>query len=239
MTRQALPIIALTFITLCIGCASNPPTSAPGLASLTIAVSAEPNPKSAKTASGVGTYGGPENAPRQLTPVDYDHLDGIVVWLESATSGATSPEAITIALREWSSESEAQVRGASIGAQVTVENKTRQPQTIFSVSRGNEFNLASIAPGATGTFTVRSAGEIEILAESIPDPIAVVCAVRSTFVRTTSASNTVRFSNLAPGEYTARCWTNRLPGSSAKVTLAPDREEKLSLKVGVTQLPKK
>jgi len=66
---------------------------------------------------------------------------------------------------------------------------------------------------------VRSPGEIEVLSEMMPDPIARAYSAPTRWVKTLSSGESTCFSDLPPGEYRVVCWNDRLPGSQQPVTL--------------------
>jgi hypothetical protein len=119
-----------------------------------------------------------------------------------------------------------------------VRNTGAGAGNLYSVSDGNDFNLGSVAPGTTATFTARSEGLIEILNASLKDPVALVYVAPSPWVSLAKSGGTVEFNNLPPGQYRIASWHPRLPGSETTVTLAANQSSTATIKVGVNTLPK-
>jgi hypothetical protein len=166
-------------------------------------------------------------------------LNEIVVWLEpvSGDNAKSPPTAATIEVdaRKPATSLSAAV---SVGQQVVVRNIGPNSGNLYSVSDGNDFNLASVAPGGTAAFTARSEGLIEILNASLKDPVALVYAAPSPWVSLAKSGSSIEFNNLPPGQYRIVSWHPRLPGSQTTITLAANQASTATIKVGVNTLPK-
>jgi hypothetical protein len=222
------------------GCQHHPPPLEPGKSGLELRVVAEPKrglqQRSSDSYSGLGTSD-------PFTQVDYESLSGVIVWIEPlddpappapAPAGAETAIELTDAVRPrqlppW--------QGVAVGARLVFQNHSTRAQAIYSLSEGNEFDLGTIPAGARAEYVVRSQGLIEVLSESLPQPIARLYAAPGRQVQTVRAGETTRFANLPPGRYRVACWHERLPGSEQLIGLSPDKWSALSLKVSVNFLP--
>jgi hypothetical protein len=83
---------------------------------------------------------------------------------------------------------------------------------------------------------VKSPGLIEILSDSVRDPVAKVYATPSALVRLTSAGQTLEFRDLKPGLYKVATWHPRLPGHEISLDLPVDQVTSAIVKVGVNGL---
>ena len=224
------------------GCqnAAQPVATIPGLATLRVHVVAEPKAGAPRSDATLSSFDTPmQKNTGAFTKVDYADLSQIVVWLQpgddSIVGGKRPP--VELSLRD-PAPVDSVTAVASVGQQVIFKNATGNPQTFYSVSDGNNFNLGSVGPGATAQFTVKSAGTIEVLSESSTDPLAVLETAATPWIKLTRAGDGVTFSNVMPGAYTVVSWHPRLPGSQTQVQLSPDHTADVQVRVGVNALPK-
>ncbi|MBC8109193.1 MAG: hypothetical protein H7Z14_21585, partial [Anaerolineae bacterium] len=83
--------------------------------------------------------------------VDYSNLSDIIVWLEPVARGTpavTLPHTMNVDPQKPSSY----VHAASVGQKINFRNTSARPTVLYSVADGNEFELSSIAPGATASY---------------------------------------------------------------------------------------
>jgi hypothetical protein len=208
------------------------------MSGLELRVVAEPRrglqQRSADSYSGLGTSD-------PFTQVDYESLSGIVVWIEPLDDRASAPPSVAatpIALDDAPRPRQLPPwQGVAVGTRLIFQNQSSRGQAIYSMSEGNEFDLGTIPAGNQAEYVVRSQGSIEVLSESLPQPIARLFAAPGWQVQTVRAGATTRFANLPPGRYRVACWHERLPGSEQLVSLSPDKWSALSLKVSVNFLP--
>jgi hypothetical protein len=240
------------------GCAGNSP--APGTASLRVQVTAQP--KAAYTAAnhrvsvydvepgfgysaGNGEFGPrpADSAASDYEKVDYAALDDVVIWLEPAdrekVTAAPSPPEVTIDVDPQKAvDSDELTAAVAVGQRVILHNHGSKAGTVYSVSDGNEFQLGSVSPGGSGSFTAQSPGLIEVVTTSLDGAIARLYAAPTPWVRLARAGQTVQFDDVPPGRYTIVSWHPRLPGRKAGVELTADKTAKASITVGVQGLPK-
>lgn len=234
------------------------PKSARGLAALTVRVIAEP--KSGYTApsdSDAYSMGQPAgDSDDRFARVNYRELRDIIVSVHPLSSNAgtqarpdATPQmdraAVSLSIhserpnRPRSSEIAGPVIGAAVGARIAIRNSTSAPHEVYSLAPGNEFDLGTVAPGASAEAIIQSPGLIEVLSASRDAPIGWVYAVDTPWVQTVTARSNLVLTNLPPGEYEIRSWHPRLPGESRAVRLEPDRTERVELRVGVDQLQRR
>jgi len=216
-----------------------PPASvalpSPGKAVLELQIVAEPKDGVSAEPADPGTY---------VTPVmerlDYANLPDIVVWLEpvnGSPTGATglAPVPVDVDPRQAAGGVAAAV---TVGQKIVLHNTSSMAADFYSVSDGNDFDLGQIAPGATASYTVKSIGLIDVLTDSVRDPIVRIYAAPTSRVQLTAAGKTVEFRDLPPGQYKAITWHPRLPGSELPIVLSADQITTATAKVGVNDLPK-
>jgi hypothetical protein len=232
--------LATTMLLLLAGCQSSPRPSA-GMASVSIKVMAEPKAGVQTSRGRVMSYDAPgQRGYGDFERVDYSNLGQIVVWLEpEAGSRPTDPTAGQISVETDARHPTNQVTHVvSVGQTLILRNSRARPEVIYCVSNGNEFDGGSVPPGGQAQYTVKSAGLIEVLAESSEEPVARVYAAPTQWVKLTRAGEIARFNDLPPGKYRVVSWHPRLPGSETSVVLSPNEVTSTSIAVGVNSLPK-
>jgi hypothetical protein len=172
--------------------------------------------------------------------VDYAQLDNIVVWVEPATKPETPPSAPPPLNKTIDpTKSSHGIDGVvSVGQKLILKNAGSSPQSIYSVSDGNDFEVPSVPPSGTAEYLVRSPGMIEIFADASKDIALQVFATPTAWAQIGQAGQTLDFNNIPPGNYQIVSWHPRLPGTTELVTLTADHVTDASIKVGVNSLPK-
>jgi hypothetical protein len=212
-----------------------------GTATLHVHVIAEPKVGAPRADPTISSFDTPTaRTTGEFTTVDYADLSQIVVWVEpvnGVSSQQLTAAPLLLDLRD-PSPPDSVTAVASVGQRLSLKNATGSPQTIYSVSDGNDFNLGTIAPGASGEAVVRVPGTIEILGDSSEKPLAAIEAAPSPWVKLAHAGDDLMFSNLPPGAYRVVSWHPRLPGSQTSVDLVADQSADAQIRVGVNALPK-
>ncbi len=226
-----------------VGCEA-PPKISPGLSAVRIQVWAEPKTGySPPPAGSAFAYDPVSRVPAADAPferVDYLGLDDIIVWVEPKAHSAQTPPApaATIDVSVPVKPGAEPIGVTSVGGQVTIRNRGRSDETIYSLSAGNEADLGSVPRGGIATLTCKQSGWIELLAESQADPVAAIFVAPTPWVQRVRSGRKATFTDLPPGPCRVFCTHRRLPGSQTSVELQPDQLGTTSLRVGVNALPK-
>jgi hypothetical protein len=167
--------------------------------------------------------------------VDYDHLEGIVVWLESGGTAHT-PGNVKISVQP--KPQKPPLFAASVGDTASIANGGGKPVKLYSVSEGNEFDLGHLAPGAAKDQPLKSPGLIELLDGDTFEVVARIYVAPGWGARIVPAGEATTFRDLDPGEYRVAAWHERMPGDEKSVTLVADRTREMNLLIGVNALPK-
>ena len=239
MTR-AIAALILLVATLPPGCGDAQPAGpAKGKANLAVTVVAVPK-TGAKPFKAYQTEqeraAQASQSTRELELVNYEHLDEVVVWLDSSGSAATSTGELRVAVTP--KPGKAPLLAASVGANAVIQNKGAKPMRLYSVSDGNEFDLGTLARNEAKSQRLASPGLIELLDGETFDVVARVYVVSGRDARVTRSGEVVTFRNLDPGTYRIKAWHERLPGGERSITLAPDVVREIDLPIGVNALPK-
>ena len=239
MNRLGIILLTALHLLTAGGCDHCPPL-APGTSGVEVRVLAQRKLGLHEQWSSSSTDYGGTGSPRSYEPVDYDDLPGIVVWLEpignSPSAPPPAPEA-TVPFDRHGRIGDRGTQGVAVGSRLVFQNQGNGPQSVYSVSDGNEFDLGTILPGQQAECGVRAPGVIEVLSESATEPISRLYATPSPWLRTMRSSETACISGLPPGNYRIACWHERLPGSQQVITLSPGKRSKVTLVVSVNLLP--
>jgi hypothetical protein len=240
-----MKLIALaTCVFLCslgaIGCAGTSPPSSNSTATARIHVIAKPKAGVKAPLARVAVY---DAAPSQSTNtgggtyerIDYNNLADIMVWLEPKAKTTIAPPAPTDIVITTLHESD-HVHPGSIGQTINFRNKTDRPLNLYSVSEGNEFELPTVAPGASATYVPKNEGYVEVLFDPARQPIAALYIAPSPWIAHTRSNKTVTFKDVPPGEYEIVTWHPRLPGSAQTIKLSAGQTSESTAKVGVNAL---
>jgi hypothetical protein len=170
--------------------------------------------------------------------VDYDNLEGIVVYLVSGDTTAKTHPPAGVKIAVMPKPAKPPLSAASAGDTATVVNNGTKPMRLYSVSEGNEFDLGQIPAGGTKDQPLQSPGLIELLDGETFDVVARIYVAPGWGARLVPAGEATTFRDLDPGEYRVAAWHERLPGDERPVTLVADRTRELNLLIGVNALPK-
>jgi hypothetical protein len=239
MKRLGTIVVSVCCLLTAGGCEHCPPL-APGTSGVEVRVLAERKRGLHENLSGSsGDY-------QNLGPIgrfeliDYDNLPGVVVWLEPLDNTITAPppaQETRVSFNRRGRIGPRTPEGVAIGSRLVFENQGDSPQSVYSLSDGNEFDLGTILPGQRGECIVRAPGLIEVLSESLSEPIARLYATPSPWLRTLRSNESACISGLPPGNYRVVCWHERLPGSQQVISLSGDKRSQVTLIVSVNLLP--
>lgn len=219
--RTRVAVLAVAFASACSGSGGG---TKPGAGAVAGTVHARPK----AGVRGPSSYESTPGAPRRL---DYDRLDGIVVWLEGPGSGGSAAPPV---LRLGAKGFEPEVAAVASGDPVVIENASGEPATIYAVSA---FDAGTLAPGARAEVRLARHGPVEVLVEE-RDARAHVLVAPTRRVVVLRSGGDFRWEDLAPGSYVLRAWHRRLPEATAPVTVAAGATAEVDLELSVQSLPK-
>ena len=235
MIRRPRLIPLAVLVPIAAGCGA-PVRIQPGLSAIRVRIDAKP--KAGYREPHSDAYS-PSNAPPNVGAfrrVDYRTLSDIVVWAVPAKVGTVRPAARDVLL-DIARRPTARLLATGIGGVLTVRNSGARPETVYSVSPGNEFDLGEIAVDGQATWRFTNAGVVEIWSTRRVDPLATVYVAPTAWVRVANGGSVIVFTDLPPGPCRVTCWHRRLPGSTTTVELVADRVASVRLELGVNALP--
>ncbi len=237
-------VILAVLSSLLISCAQSASrTRSPDLGTVQVRVVAKPKDGVTEPIARVAVYDAapqPARADGQYERVDYKNLTDIILWVQwpgFTTRGrlvTVSPSAVTIEVN--ADKPTNATLPVALDGKVVVRNTSSRTVSLYSVSKGNEFDLPNVQPGQTAEFQARSEGLIEVLADPAQPPVAQVYVTPTARYARARAGETITFASIPPGEYEIVAWHPRLPTSSQRVTLRANETSNATIMVGVNAL---
>ncbi len=220
------------------GCQSTPP-AIPGTSVLRVDVIAEPKTGARIDTGTSDSYGGgafPGGG--AFEQIDYAALDSIVIYLQPMNVSSSSAPPATVTVNVDSTKPAKGITAVvSVGQTISFNNTGAIPVHLYCVSDGNNFSHPTQPAQASSQYCVKSPGLLEILTDSLEDPLATIYAAPAPWARLTQAGQTIEFRDVPPGQYRIVSWHPRLPGHETIITLTPDQTTHATVKVTVNGLP--
>jgi hypothetical protein len=232
------PIVVVVAVFALAGCQA-PLKPMPGMSAVRINVRAVP--KIGRPAPGKPGYDQmAEPGSGSLERVNYDELGDIVVWLEPIDVTRVAPPGGVPPVIDLPGKPARDGLSAvvAVGAPIIFRNAGSAPFSAYCIGDAGDINLGTLQVGAEAQTVFQSPGLVEVLCESVPDPVARIYVAPSRWVSMTRSGATVDFNNVPPGSYRIVSWHPRLPGMTTNITLAPDQFVTSSVEVSVNRLPK-
>jgi hypothetical protein len=245
--KSLLLFLTTAILSLTLGCASGVKIP-PGKSAVEIAVRAEPK-KGYHPENAAASYaGGPgdqltttANPAGQYAPLDYAGLYGIIIWLEpvTGTAPAATPQNLPLASPNPKQFDDSSPRVGTIGDKLIILNRSTNTDTFYlRFDDGSIADIGTIGGGKSGAYLLKRPGAQSVVSDSLDRPIDRLFVTPSPLYKVAHCNSTITFNDLAPGEYRLKSWHYRLPGSTASLTLAPNKSTKATVIVGVNALPK-
>jgi hypothetical protein len=233
--KQRSCAVFLGLIVLFLGACAPTSKVSPGLATLQVMI--RPEPKAGYKMPGSSEYGGASEHSGPYARVDYDELEDIIVWLEADQD--SKPEASGATFQIDLAYPPLSIIPVRVATQLKIRNSFEKPDRIFvRYDSGGVVDLGIIPSGASVDHSAQSAGRLEIFSDGSEKPICSLFVAPGMCKKTSTSRKPVVFENMVPGNYRVTCWHERLPGSATMVQLVTDQVKKITLTVGVNQLPR-
>jgi hypothetical protein len=164
-----------------------------------------------------------------------DDRSGVVVFLEGAgLPTAALPRAPRISQR--GRQFDPSVLAITPGTTVRFPNDDLVFHNVFSLSRGNAFDLGVYGCGVDQSHTFRNTGLVMVHCNIHPDMAAHVLVLNNRAAATTSAAGFWCIPDLPDGEYTLRSWHPLAEVAERSVRVAGGRAEPCELTVRETKV---
>lgn len=144
-------------------------------------------------------------------------FSSIVVYLEGAPANQGAKKA-TITMRDKSFVP--RVVAVPVGGTVEFPNADPILHNVFSLSKGNAFDLQLYKAPKTGTWSFRSPGVVNVYCNIHPQMSAFVLVRDNPYFTTVGGDGRFVIADVPAGRYTLRAWHDRGPEISREVTAA-------------------
>jgi plastocyanin len=155
---------------------------------------------------------------------------GVVVWLDGVT-GSFRPPARPVVIDQKGMTFIPHVVAIQKNGTVQFKNSDAVRHNVFSPD-GEKYNLGTWGQGETKTYTFKETGVYHQLCNIHPEMLGFVVVLDNPFFAVTGADGKFEIKDVPPGTYTVKTWGEKLPATTAKVTVTAGAAAPLKLEVG-------
>ena len=130
------------------------------------------------------------------------------------------------------------VQAAMVGSTIRFPNMDDIMHNVFSISRGNRFDLGLYKSGASKTTRFDSPGLVRIYCHIHPQMNAFVLVLDSPFYTMAAPDGSFRIENVPPGNYTVRAWHEQAHAYT-KVTVGTDGADVVNFLLDASRFKKR
>jgi plastocyanin len=120
------------------------------------------------------------------------------------------------------------VEAVTVGSTITFPNLDNIMHNVFSISRGNRFDLGLYKSGASKTHRFDSPGLVRIYCNIHPQMSAFVLVLDNPYFAWANPDGSFRIDNVPPGNYTLKAWHEQAQAES-RVTVGKGGAEGIQL----------
>ena len=134
----------------------------------------------------------------------------VLVYLDGIEAAA--PAALLERTRELSSQDKTfvpHVQAVPVGGEISFPNVDEIMHNVFSITRGNRFDLGLYKSGARKTYVFETPGLVRIYCNIHPQMSAVVHVRDNPYFAWTEPDGSFRISDVPPGDYTIKVWSEQ------------------------------
>jgi len=155
---------------------------------------------------------------------------GVVVWLDGV-SGSFRPPARPVTIDQKGMTFIPHVVAIQKNGSVLFKNSDAVRHNVFTTD-GEKYNLGTWGQGETKTYTFKQTGVYHQLCNIHPEMLGFVVVLDNPFFAVTGADGKFEIKDVPPGSYTVKNWGEKLPDTTAKVTVTAGAATPLKLEVG-------
>ncbi len=166
--------------------------------------------------------------------VRVDDASGVVVFLER-DEPAAAPLPRAPAISQQGRRFRPAVLAVTVGTTVRFPNDDVVFHNVFSLSRGNAFDLQTYGKGVERTHVMRNAGLVKVHCNIHPDMVASVLVLPTERFAITDRSGFWAIPDVPAGTYTLRTWQALADGHGQPLNVAADAAVEVGLVVTETK----
>jgi plastocyanin len=183
-----------------------------------------------------GTVAGTVELQRKGSP-RRDHSD-VVVYLEGARAAkASASEGQEVRQRNLTFVPALTV--VTVGTEVSFPNDDRVFHNVFSMSRGNRFDLGLYRAGSAKSVTFNRPGVVDVYCNIHPQMVAVIKVLDTDHYAVTGADGRFRIANVPPGTYTLVAWQRHGRAHRGQVTVTAGGRTEVNLELEQGSRPRR
>jgi hypothetical protein len=110
---------------------------------------------------------------------------------------------------------------------------------VFSMSRGNRFDLGLYRAGSTKSVTFNRPGVVDVYCNIHPQMVAVIKVLDTDHYAVTGADGRFRIANVPPGTYTLVAWQRHGRAHRGQVTVTPGGRAEVDIELEQGSRPRR
>ena len=170
-------------------------------------------------------------------PTMEDELENVVVYLERAPQGATSPTAPRgpFRMEQEGLAFKPHVLAIEKGAEVEFPNRDMLFHNVFSLSRPATFDLGRFPQSASKSLTFTKPGIIKVFCHIHSDMSGVIMVLDNPFFASPGRDGRFVIDGIPPGEYRVVAWHERAHMSVKRVRIEAGKASDLSFEIPLSE----
>lgn len=174
---------------------------------------------------------------RPEPPTMQDELENVVVYLEHAPEGATSPTAPRgpFRMEQEGLAFKPHVLAIEKGTQVEFPNRDMLFHNVFSLSRPATFDLGRFPQSTSKSLTFTKSGIVKVFCHIHSDMSGVIMVLDNPFFAAPDRDGRFVIEGIPPGEYRVFAWHERAHLAVKHVRIEAGRPAELSFEIPLTE----
>lgn len=182
-------------------------------------------------------YADANRVARPAPPTMEDELENVVVYLERAPEGATSPTAPRgpFRMQQEGLAFKPHVLAIEKGAEVEFPNRDMLFHNVFSLSRPATFDLGRFPQGSSKSRAFTKPGIVKVFCHIHSDMSGVIMVLDNPFFASPGRDGRFAIDGIPPGEYRVVAWHERAQMSAKRVRIEAGKAAELSFEIPLTE----
>ena len=182
-------------------------------------------------------YADANRVQRPDPPTMEDELENVVVYLERAPEGATSPTAPRgpFRMEQEGLAFKPHVLAIEKGTEIEFPNRDMLFHNVFSLSKPATFDLGRFPPSASKSLTFDKPGIVKVFCHIHSDMSGVIVVLDNPFFASPGRDGRFVIEGIPPGEYRVVAWHERAHVSSKRVRIENGKASVLDFEIPLTE----